>query len=286
MKTPERLWPRLLLVSSLAPFAANGATLDVSVNEGWVTLHAENAQVGNILEALAAETGLKLVNQASADRQISLRLERMSLADTLKRLLGNDSSFQLHVPAETDAGIGAVSMLWIFDSGAGDGYLIDYLETMILRGSISEQKSAIRRLVRLRSPGAVNALAIAVADDDDRVRRAAMSALADIGDDDALAVLASAMADDDAVVRARTANALGSIESTATLAYLDVALQDDNAHVRAAAAEALGDLGDPAARQRLREALSDDDPDVRERALDVLEDLDDEAMFHAVFPAQ
>ncbi len=286
MTTRSCIRAGLLMIGSLAFFDGNAAAIDVSVDEGRVTLRAENAPIEAVLEALVAESGLELINQATPGRVVSLELDGLTLADTLLRLLESDDSFQLYVPAEREPNNSAVPILWVFDSGTGDVYVIEYLETMLLRGSVSERKSAIRRLADLATPGAVNALALAVADDDERVRRAAMRALTDIGDESALAVLASAMADDDPAVRARIANSLGRAHGPEPLAYLDIALRDDDPRVRTAAAEALGDLGDPTARQRLREALKDDDPDVRERALDVLEDLDDEAMFHTVFPAQ
>jgi HEAT repeat protein len=162
----------------------------------------------------------------------------------------------------------------------------DFLETVLLQGTVGDKKAAIRELRRMGGSDAVATLSMALADDDPRVRKATFEALSRIGGDEALAAIASATGAADPEARARAAEALANAGGYSAASYLELALRDDDARVRLAATEALGDLDDSDSINIISTALRDPDPEVRQRAAEMLDQLNDDAFFHAVFPPQ
>ena len=160
-----------------------------------------------------------------------------------------------------------------------------FLETVVMQGSVGDQKAAIRELRKLGSVEAVQALSYALGDEDERVRKSAMEALRHIGSDTALAAIASATRARDAATRARAVEAMAGTDNYSAVDYLDLALHDNDPRVRAVAIESLGDIGDSRSINIISQALRDPDPDVRERAAEILDELNDEAMFQALFPS-
>ncbi len=122
-------------------------------------------------------------------------------------------------------------------------------------GSVRWQ--AARALGYLRAGGAVPALLEALAHTSADTREAAAEALGSIGDPRAAAPLASVLSDADeaASVRLAAARALGDLSDRDTIPSLAQALHDGDAQVRAAAATALGEMAAPAAVQPLQELL-------------------------------
>jgi len=160
----------------------------------------------------------------------------------------------------------------------------EFLETVILQGTVGDKKAAIRELAHLGDSEAIAILSVALGDDDPRVRKAALEALSRTGGDEALAAIASAMRDSDPRTRARAAESLANAGGYSAVDYLELALRDDDARVRATATEALADIGDSRSINIISEALRDIDPEVRQRAVEMLDQLNDDAFFHALYP--
>ena len=272
------------MVGSLTVSVATAADIGIEVRGSSISVSAEDVLVVELLDALATAVGFRLIVTEPDTRRTSIDVDELSLSEVVSKVMG-EHSYQLVEPKMVDGeqATTAAAMLWVFGEGNGD-YLSAYLEAILVRGTVAERKDAIRSLSELGTPAAINAISLALSDDDDRVRRTAMQALSDVGGDDAAAVLSSAMVAEEPLTRARAIESLGLMESSASRTYLDMALRDDDPRVRAAALESLADIGNTDARRRLRNALTDQDPGIRERALDILEELDDEAMFHTVFP--
>jgi len=276
-----------LLFGSLALFPASAWTLEVVVRDGLVSVDADDVPVQDILDELAAQQGIRVVQQAEIRRPASLSVDEAPLAEVLDALLDTSDSYQLFIPAERDAGEAGTPIpptLWVFEAGTGEGYRLAFHETVLLHGSIGEKKESIRHLRHAATPGATRMLSLALGDEDERVRSAAMEALTAIDTEESTAALASAAVSADPVTRANAAAAVSTADGKSAAAYLDIALRDDDPRVRAAATHGLGNLEEATARTMLREAMSDPDPAVRERAAEVLAELDDEAMFRIMSP--
>ena len=303
LKNPKRitvfpLWAGLLILGSLAPLVAGANEgedkLSVRVDDGLVSLIARDVPVQDVLQEIAAQSDLRIVQHVALDRLITLNLDRQPLPDALDEILKNDS-YQLYQgvsnedEAEAEAeGVNPVpGTLWIFSEGSSLAPAVTvFFEAVILHGSFREKKEAIRELRRLGTPDAVNTLSLALSDEDSRVRDAAFEALSKIDSDEAVAAAASASADADPWVRSEAALALSSNNSKSAVQYLKIAFNDPDPRVRMTVIEALGDIPNEQAVATLRLALQDEDPGVRMNAVDALEEIGGEIAFQALMRAR
>jgi len=286
------LWAGLLIISSLASsiVAAEESTGDISIHvaDGLTSLTARNAPLQDVVREIAAQHGLRLVQHVALDRLVSVEIDRQSLPDLLEEILEVES-YQLHRVVENDdASDIAESIpgsLWIFSEGSALASAATfYFEVVVQEGSAADKKEAILNLRRLGTSDAVQALSMALGDDNSSVRQAALDALADIGGDEALAAIASASVHDDPRVRGDGAYALGSAGGYSSIEYLNLALRDENPFVRSAAIDSLGDIGDERSIAVIQNALRDPDLTVRERALEVINEINNDAAFRALYP--
>lgn len=277
----------LLVISSLVSLCAhaedNAERLRISTVGGRVSVAAIDVPAHEVLQEIAAHTGLRIVQHAPVEGNVSLELERVSLADALGAILAGDS-YQLYqgVPDSPIPGT-----LWLFSAGRAAASAADiFFEAVIFYGSLAEKREAIRELQRLGTAEAVEALSLAVGDDDSRVRGAALAALSRIGSDAALAAVASATADADPWVRGQAVNALSAGDSESALQYLNLAFTDRDPNVRLAVIEAFADNPNDQSIAILGMALRDDNPMVRMHAVDALEAIGGELAFAALMSAR
>ena len=288
------LWAGLLIVGSLAPLfaGANDGTdkLSVRVDDGLVSLSANNVSVQDVIDEIAIQSDLRVVQHVALDRVITLNLGRQPLPEVLDEILKNDS-YQLYQGVsneeEAEANNPVPATLWIFSEGSSLAPAATvFFEAVIIHGSIREKKEAIRELRRLGTPDAANTLSLALSDPDSRVRDAAFSALAKIDGEEALAAIASASADTDPWVRSEAANALSSANSESAVEYLNLAFNDPDPRVRMTVVEALTDIPTEQAVAALSLALRDEDSAVRMHAVDALEEIGGEIAFQTLMQAQ
>lgn len=279
-------WAGLLLCSSLVFFCARAFAIEVSAEDGLLTVVANDEPLQAVVAALADTGELRLHQLAVFDRHVTIEARRQPVEEILDQLLGAGDSYQLFLPGEGSSGVTLPATLWVFETGKGDEVISAFYEAALLRGGVADRKAAIRALQALGTDDAVRALSQALTDPDERVRRSASEALAAQGGDEALAALASGMSSANEGDRIEATLALAEAGGRSAGAYVDLALADDDPRIRAAAVHALEDLHESDARQRLKSAIQDRDPDVRERALGVLDALDDEALFRTLYPGK
>lgn len=276
------LWAGLLVISGLAPPFAGGVeitdTLLVKYADGQVSVSARNVPVTDIIEAIADQAGLRLVEHVEIDRQVTLDIDAQPLPDALAIILDDDSFtlYQAAPDADDDADV-IPGTLWVFSTGTSLAPAATvFYEAVLYRGTVREKKEAIRELRRLGTPAAVQALSLALGDDD--VRDAALSALSRIGSDEALSAIASVSLDSDPRARGEAAAALGSGDRETAARYLAMALDDPDPRVRMAVVESLADVPfgtvpDQLTVATLTRALRDEDPEVRMSAVDAMEEI-------------
>jgi len=249
--------------------------------DAMLSVRASDAPLGDVIEPIAEAAGLRIVATGLPERRIDIDIPARPLAVILETLLSGES-YQLFVPAADGVSSQVPVTLWLFDEGSE---ATAYYETVLLHGRVGEKKKAIRSLRHLATAAAVESLALALGDDDHRVRNAALEALAAIGGDDALAAIASTMETGQPAFGAEAADALAMAGGPSAIAYLALALGDDDPVVRYAAVDALGDFDGPRARGLLERALADPDTEVSLHAEAVLESIDETSAFRARFPA-
>jgi hypothetical protein len=291
------LWAGLLVISGLAPLLA-GATeitddLSVQFDDGQVSITASKVPVGDVIEAIADQAGLRLVQHVELDRQITLDIDNQPLPDALAVILDNDSYtlYQAMPNADDDADI-IPGTLWVFSEAMSLAPAATiFYEAVLYQGTFPEKKEAIRELRRLGTPAAVQALSLALGDDDTRVRDAALSALSRIGSDEALAAIASASMDSDPRARGEAADALGAGDSETAAQYLAIALDDPDPRVRMAVIESLADVPFGTVPSQLTvatltRALEDEDPEVRMSAVNAMEEIGGEVVYETLIKSQ
>jgi len=288
------LWAGLLILGSLAPLIAGAdertGDLSVRVDAGLVSLSAYNISVQDVIDEIATQSDLRVVQHVTLNRVVNLSFERQSLPDALDEVLENDS-YQLFQAATHEEGVGidnpVPGTLWLFSEGSSLAPAATmFFEAVILHGSWREKKEAIRELRRLGTPDAVNTLSLALSDEDSRVRDAAFEALSRIDSDEAVAAAASASADADPWVRSEAALALSSGNSESAVQYLKLAFNDPDPRVRVTIVQALTDIPGEQAIATLRLALRDEDQAVRVHAVEALEEISGEIAFQALMQAR
>ena len=288
------LWAGLLILGGLAlPYATAServGELSVHTTNGLVSVKARAIELQDVLEAVATQSDLRLVQHVTLDRVVSFNVKAQPLAGVLDELLKNNS-YQLFQPVAGEdlgeTGYRVPGTLWIFSDGLS---LVPaatiFFEAVLNHGSFAEKKEAIRELGRLATPDAVRTLSLALADDDERVRDAALGALSHIGSNDALAVIASAANAPDPWTRSEAITALATGVTESAVQYLTLAMSDSDPRVRMSVVDALAEIPTEQAVEVLSQALQDDDPDVRMHAADALEEVGDEIAFRTFMRAR
>ena len=252
----------------------------VQVDDGLVSVSAENAPVRDVIEAIADRAGLRLVEHVEIDREVTIDIDRQALPDALAVILDSDSyTLYQAMPGDSDSANVIPGTLWVFSEGTSLAPAATvFYEAVLFEGTFREKKEAIRELRRLGTPAAVQALSLALTDEDTRVRDAALSALSRVDGDEALAAIASAMQGSDPRVRGEAAAALGGGDGESASRYLAIAMEDPDPRVRMAVVESLADVPFGTVPNHLTvatltRALQDEDPEVRMSAVDAMEEI-------------
>ena len=169
---------RLVVLSSLiflsAAIAAQRGDLVVNFDDKLVSIAAEQVPVVDVVQEIAAQGDLRVVQHVMLTGAVTLHVENVPLAAALKEILDGES-FQLY--QQTAAG-DIPGTLWIFEQGSDAISTAGvFFEAVLLYGTLAEKKEAIRELRRLATKDAVATWSRALGDEDTRVRSSAMEAL-------------------------------------------------------------------------------------------------------------
>ncbi len=137
------------------------------------------------------------------------------------------------------------------------------------------RRAAVAVLGKFRDERVTSVLARALTAADTSLRLTILEALGNLGDLSAVPALSALLKDSDPQVRGAAAKALTGLPDSAALDDLIPALKDTNAAVRKAAAETLGKISDGRAVLPLVEALNDPIHDVRHVVAEALGRLSD-----------
>jgi hypothetical protein len=138
--------------------------------------------------------------------------------------------------------------------------------------------AALNALARIGSPAASPLFRSLAADKNHHLRLASLRGLAKAGDPEANRSLVDALEDEHPLIRKTAATLLGWREVRTALRPLLSALRDEDQEVRAAAATSLGSLRDDRAVLSLIRVLLDDTMSVREAALAALRTITGESL--------
>jgi hypothetical protein len=241
------------------------SALTVTVQDGYVTVHAREASIDVIVQEIARRSGLTVSSPEPLDERVTLDIERLPLSEALGRVL-RDGSFVLsvaHEPSPAAASPEASRKLWVLSTAA------DAAQRASATGSSFGQDRD-----SLSTDEITGSVSLALSDSDANVRADAVSALGSARDDPEAAALAhAALSDADPAVREEAAYALGEIGGEMSLRALAQALRDPQHDVKQTAIEALATIGGDQAAFALAAILDDSDVTLRAAAVDALGEI-------------
>jgi len=156
-------------------------------------------------------------------------------------------------------------------SGEPSKVIVDHVATLVG----SQYKSEIEVLGVFGSESGVDALLLALKDEDKYVRQNAAEALGKIGSERSVEALLLALKDEDTFVYMNAAEALGKIVGERSVDALLLVLKNEDRIMRFCAAEALGKIGSERSVDALLLALKDEDNYVRQNAAAALGKMSD-----------
>jgi len=289
-----------LLAAAGPSYAAAEADVrdSIKIRGDLLTTSVAGAPLQSVLEAIARESGVKILIFAPTEERITVEFREVPLDVALRRLVREKNYVFIYSRSRPRADAGARSQrlkeVHVYpgpaeaiarpeptaapDASRATSPAVEGLARVLLEAEPRVlRKRAAGALGTMRDQLATDALRRALAQDDDAsVREAAARSLGKTWDEDAVAPLASAVVDDpDAFVREAAATGLGETWSEAAVEPLARALATDpRAAVREVAAVGLGRTWSEAAIEPLtRAAATDPSARVRESAAKALHSI-------------
>ncbi len=248
----------------------SGAAISLTLRDGLVSLDAQDAPLGDILEAIAQLADLDLTITGELNETVTWSTSYVP-ADgeirgwVLQKLLRQHSWVLTYSSGEAGAPR-SVAEMFILDS---DGTVaseqpVQVTVHRVLETDREERIQSLRQLIREPDPSAVGELAsLATGDEETTIRAMATVALRQLKVPEAKAALISATNDEIDMVRRWAVWGLGQMWGADALEHLTRALLDDPAPVvRRQAAMELSIIGSDEAMGILKLAINDPDKGV------------------------
>ncbi len=249
----------------------NNAVIDMSVNNGLLTLDVVNIRLDIVLQTIAKSANFDLHINGELNQTISSSINSVPLGDAVKILAGNNSTVMiLGDTQQNDQRI--IREVWIYSTGNKIfenantlPVVTDAYQISLSKNTPAENNVNTIRLLK----------DIIEQDDSGSERKNAIQELAMIGDLAALETLEIGLGDDDDTVRNEVIKALSQIdEQRSSLALGQVILGDPDPAMRMEALESIAWHNPDIARIFVDAAAIDDtDMSVRDTAEKILLDL-------------
>ena len=285
----------VLAEGRIAPATDDRDRLGVVVDQGVLTLRAEDVPLSDVLAAIAERAGFELSVRGKADTPITADLTSVPLAQGLQQLLEGASAVFLYDQPLGDPARNLVGVrVHLFEAAALQQEVASAPAPDAVaagpEGSGNEEEPAISiydpledrlafartqaRLGRTSSPEEVTTLLLE--DEHANVRGLAAAALGRRGGAEAGEALVEALSDSDWRVRRRAARALGQAWGYQAVEPLAELLSEESSRsVRRIAIYTLSRIEGDAAREALAALQDDPDPNVRGIATFALEPAED-----------
>ncbi|MGB4781237.1 HEAT repeat domain-containing protein, partial [Candidatus Methylomirabilis sp.] len=239
--------------------------------QGKVTVNLAGASLEAVLNAISAQSGIRLVLHGSRPDTISVAFQAVPLEEALRRLI--QANFLLvYGPDGTLAEVRvlrAPDESTLAEARETPESLIEQLEG----AEPAQRRRVVLALGESRDAQAVEPLVKALEEDDaPEVRQAAVSVLEKVQGPQAVAALADAVSkDSDQAVRLSAVKALAKRGGPEAVDALTQALQADaEPSVRHEALVSLAEWGDDQVSDALQQALDDPEAFIRDKAAELL----------------
>jgi hypothetical protein len=267
------------LVSSPSP---SSASLSVTVADGKLNLNSGGALLSQVLEAIAAHSGVPIHLQGQPKERITLSFTDLALDEGFQRILQGKNFVLLYAASSATSGdqssVQKLKAVYVFADAApqalSDAHAVSETDQVFGHASLWSEQSDADGLAQALLEG-----------NSKRARKRAAKALGDVWSAEAVAPLSLAVLEDnEPLVRATAAAALGQTWSEDAVEPLRLSLvEDQDPTVRAAAALALGETWSEDAVEPLTQVfLEDPDPVVREHAARALREIGSEEALNSL----
>ena len=268
----------VLLLAGGGAELALAASLQLAVEANVVTAEIVERPLGEVLREIGRQANLTV--QIAADEAsvpISMTLNRLSLQESLQRLLQDQSYVILTADASREATADLQLLRVTVLPQSGDRVLRTLSSRRVVEPTPDRQTPSPRsRDQEAEVPEATVALRRAVTEAATPTERAAaLQQLMDEGDDhrEVLALISSALEDEAPNVRALAVDLLADIEGPGAADRIaQVALYDLSVQLRIDALSKMLEFGRPALHEILPQALQDQNLRVRRHAQQLLKD--------------
>jgi len=136
----------IICIPSLNTFSqenANNTTaqihenIHISVNdEGLITLKSENDRISEVVEILAEELDIKLINKSTKNPEITVNYEEMTVGSIINGLRNHADIVYIHQPKEKG---GKILEMLVFNKGASESIHIGVDEDLTVNEEQLEQ---------------------------------------------------------------------------------------------------------------------------------------------------
>ncbi len=255
------------IVAAAAEERAAPGEIDVTVEDGVLSVHVRDAPLEDVLRAIAERTGLRFKFAGDLVSPVTAWFA-LSVEEGIKHLVGDNGLIMIYEPARGRTGQSVLTEFQVY--GPPDGRVVT-IEPAVKESSFDrvyeefgqlDRKSQLRAVRELHGlndeASAVTLVGIVARSEDPVVRRTAAQAVRTLSSDTASAALTTALMEEEPPVRMQAIRVLSKVSGSEAVNALGQALVDDpDTKVRRMAAWALATLRSEEAWLVLEAAVSD-----------------------------
>ena len=239
--------------------AEKKGAVEISVRDGLLTLRAVEAPLGEVLQEMGLEAGIRVINRVPLYDPVSWTVEDYPLEEAVRHLLARFSYAITYSPSPGGTEVGPIAELRILslnDADARGQYetrrtipsntviASDEMSSVASEDDLNARLRFVWRMAHQPDSADIGSLELFLSEENHpKVREIAAIGLGKLKEPSVLEALIPALSDSDSLVRRRVVQALGKRNDDRSVEALsDVLFGDLDPEVRRAAARSLGTM--------------------------------------------
>jgi hypothetical protein len=109
----------ILWLGHAVPGDTAESQLDITVHEGRLSVHLQDADVGDVLAAIGRQAGMTILGNPRPGTRVSMQFSGMPLDEGLRRLLRLVSLSSTMLYAHAPTGVMVLTAVYVFEEGTG-----------------------------------------------------------------------------------------------------------------------------------------------------------------------
>ncbi|MGB7946311.1 MAG: HEAT repeat domain-containing protein [Candidatus Binatia bacterium] len=245
---------------------ADSSIEEVAVEQGRLTLSVNNALLVDVLQAIGDEADIAIEVHGALSARITTSFTDIQLEEGLRQLLRGQSFAFSYAPSASDVKRSSLMAVSVLPRSRVEPAAT--VGKVAIVGGQREKLRRIRALARQKDTNAVTELStLALSDPSPSVRSRAVSALAQLRNQEALAPLTWALKDQVSSVRIQALQGIKNLKGGEAIGVLQaMVVNDPDPSVRRQAVRLLSTIRSPEVPQVLKWAVADPDAAVSREA--------------------